>query len=377
MIEKSHASVLSPAAPVPSGVPSTTPVTQQNGTLSKSAYYGKVDRLSTPSISPALSTSSSHSRNSGGNVYDSKISPSCSLSPVGDPKVESVPKTHVANKRLRKSAASPGEPPAKKSKMNGALTAERHTSACEDLFDSGVDSVLSRVSESTPITEERVQDTVSGGETVTTESVPEPDPPLPKKRSRKKASKKKSQADDIVKEKLVALSKTGRVKTTEELVADLKSRTASGSAGDSMDPISVKTSLSNSVSADYVVDGAVSSSGHSAKKSKEAKLDPEKRVEREIADIISKLPPINKDAIVWDSPEPSAPPSPKPITDEDVDRYLSQEWEGVNGCVTEAPMCAKNDEDEKPSSFRGWHEMVARRTMNDDLIHILPYSIVD
>lgn len=384
MIEKPNSSVLSPSASTTSSIPSAISVAQQNGTNFKAAYYGKADRLPTPSISPALSTSSSHSRNSGGNVYDSKISPSCSLSPVGDPKVESVPKTHVANKRLRKNDLSPapGEPPAKVSKMNGAMAPERRVLSSEDLFDSGVDSVLSRVSELTPVTEECVQDVVSlpeadCGDTVTTESVPESDPPLPKKRNRKKGNKKKSQADDIVKEKLVALSKTGRVKTTEELVADLKSRTVSGDTDDSVGLISVKPSLSNIVSKDYTFNTAIPGSGISTKKLKEVKLDPEAQVEREIANILSKLPPLNVDEIVWESSEPSAPSTPKPITEEDVDRYLQQEWDGVNGCVTEAPPHENYEENVNTSSFRGWHEMVARRTLNDDLIHILPYSIVD
>ena len=119
-----------------------------------------------------------------------------------------------------------------------------------------------------------------------------------------------------------------------------------------------------------------------AKAKQEEKVDPETRVEREIANILSKLPPINVDEIVWDdSPECSAPVTPKPITEEDIDRYLQQEWDGVNGCVTHGTTPITRNEDEcgstQNSSFREWHEMVARRTLNDDLIHILPYSIVD
>jgi hypothetical protein len=275
--------------------------------------------------------------------------------------------------------------------MNGAMFPERCAAVINTSPEDSVDPMLSRISafDSAQVTDEVVRDV--GGHQIaaamTTESVPEVDPPLPKKRSRKKGSKKKSQADDIVKEKLVALSKTGRVKTTEELVADLKSRTVSGSAAaaaasasdDSVGrTISVKPSLSNSVSA-----AATPDSGTTAKQKKEEKLDPETRVEREIAEILSKLPPINVDEIVWDdSPDNSAPATPKPITEEDVDRYLQQEWDGVNGCVTHVatPPTRKNEDEcgsTESSSFRGWHEMVARRTYNDDLIHILPYSIVD
>lgn len=293
------------------------------------------------------------------------------MSPGRDPKVESVPKTHVANKRLRKTVVAPlsppafGEPPAKASKVNGTMFVEKHDSppSARDSED------YSRVREQTPnVAVDEDSPSTSGLTTVVTESVPEPDPALPKKRSRKKANKKKLSEDDIVKEKLVAMSKTVRVKTTEELVADLKSRTedrlmASTSTGMN----SVKPSLSNNVRPDDATESK-------AESSKDERLDPEARVERDIAEIMSKLPPLNVDEINWESPEPSPPSSPQPVTEQDVDRYLDQHWDGVNGCATHSvPVASTSEQD----SFREWHEVVSRRTINDDMIHILPYSIVD
>lgn len=305
------------------------------------------------------------------------VSPS-SMSPGGDPKVESVPKTHVANKRLRKNASPvAGEPPVKASKMNGAMFA----AAAAEMSEDSVDCDFSRLREPAPVTEEDSSSSgvataaIVGVASIVTESVPEQDPPLPKKRSRKKA-KKKTEAEDIIKEKLVALSKTVRVKTTEELVAGLKSRTEDRllpSTSNAHEFNSVKPSLSNNVhAAGYIANATKNGRCETHGTAIDKKLNPETRVEQEIAAILSKLPPVNPNEIIWDSsPESSVPPSPKPVTEEDVDRYLHHQWDGVNGCVTHE--VSKEDE----NTFREWHEMVARRTTNDALIHILPYSIVD
>ncbi|XP_065207674.1 mediator of RNA polymerase II transcription subunit 26-like [Planococcus citri] len=368
-------------------------VPQHNGTNAiRSSLHRSAERIGTPSISPALSVG----RNDG------IVSPASSLSPGGrDPKVESVPKTHVANKRLRK-AASPdiGEPPAKASKANGAMFVDKPRDI--SLPPSPVVVAAAVAAESEPATTEddeysRLRDqpstvmmadddapSIDGHpSTVVTESVPQPDPALPKKRSRKKANKKRVTEDDLLKEKLVAMSKTARVKTTEELVAGLNSRTEAST--------SIMPSLSNNI---HSTDGDPTSSNfagsgiasitESAKLEQHLKLDPETRVEREIASITAKLPPLNINEISWSSPEPSPPSTPKPITDEDVDRYLQQQWDGVNGCMTHSPFTripaadgTAESSDNQNSEFREWHEMVARRTLNDDLIHILPYSIVD
>lgn len=76
--------------------------------------------------------------------------------------------------------------------------------------------------------------------------------------------------------------------------------------------------------------------------------------------------------ICWESPLPSPEPStPKSITEEDVDRYLNSQWEGVNGCVTHGVL--KDDD----NGFREWQEPISRTTHDNLLIHILPYCVVD
>lgn len=361
---------------------SSLAVPQHNGTNAiRSSLQRSAERIGTPSISPALSVGR----------YDGTVSPSSSLSPGGrDPKVESVPKTHVANKRLRKASPDIGEPPAKSSKANGAMFVDKPRDVslppsplpCASATATSTEDEYSRLRDQTS-TAAMAEDETSTDchSAVVTESVPQADPALPKKRSRKKANKKRVSEEDLIKEKLVAMSKTARVKTTEELVAGLNSRTEAST--------SIKPSLSNNIhSTDD--DGVQASLAQSkiaaaeAAKLEHLKLDPETRVEREIADIMAKLPPLNVDEICWSSPEPSPASSPKPITEEDVDRYLQQKWDGVNGCMTHLPFKPEPEPsatdgigDNQNSEFKEWHEMVARRTMNDDLIHILPYSIVD
>ncbi len=360
---------------------SSTSVTlpQQNGTnvYSPNALLARQERVAAPPISPALSAAS------GPTVVHNEASTSSSSSPIRDPKVESVPKTHVANKRLRKNALSPvsGEPPAKVSKVNGAVCALPTVADHYETRDEPTNVLHNREQSISRVTEPENEETPStsssppppAAASPAAESVPEPDPPRPK-RGRRKKSKKKDSVGVMLKEKLDAASKAVRVKTTEELVAELKSRTENrlhGGVGDGEDasqPNSVNPSLSNTDQTDR---GWCNQKGDADWST----LDPEERVEREIASILSKLPPLNVDAIRWDSsPEPpSSPPTPKPVTDADVDRYLGARWDDVNGCATHGAPSSSGDDD----GFREWHEMVARRTTNDDLIHILPYCIVD
>lgn len=478
--------------------PALSPVAppHHNGTNVRSpnvARLGAADRLPrAASVSPALTaTSSRHgganvinnssSSNNSNNSYNSFSSSGKSSGYIGaatlvspssmarsPPKVESVPKTHVANMRRRKnlSAASP-EPPTKAAKVNGAMFASHHSATLSppapaqhyhniqllrhhqdtdrllsppSTFGSAAynaiaerlaeDAFSATVTETAPPDEslERLADCeqLAGRRAPAATTVPEPEPDPPpepstsssSKRGRKKAKKKNRGDGDVVREKLKALSKTGRVKTTEELVAELKSLNEDRLAGATEAPDqladncaagpSKPPSLSNS----YVVsdsgphhrlEGAGDCAGAVSRPPIE-QLDAEARVEREIADILARLPPLDVAQIRWDETPPSSPPpSPQPPTDEEVERYLHGRWDGLNGCVTHsiaqvahkspavaqtapsvaqtAPSVAQTaPDDAQPApadEFREWHEMVARRTTNDDLIHILPYSIVD
>lgn len=406
------------------------------------AYAGACANLVSPSSSSAASSATA----------------ACARSPMRDSKVDSVPRTHASNKRLRKNASAAGasnrsslspEPPTKKAKMNGALFAGHHQQSQQpqqqhhyhaqdterllsppSAFGSAAYAVAERLAEKAgasaaddddeslgvaPLA--HVDEVDSRYRESATIPEPEPDPPpapaSSKKRRSKKANKKKQSEEDVVREKLQALSKTGRVKTTEELVADLKSlnddrlaapAAETDNAVGSTAGTTLKPSLSNSscysnegaaparrhlrhagdgdsaagasCAADETTTTAASASG--AKVPLE-RLDPEARVEREIADILARLPPLDPALIRWDDEEPQSPPaSPRPPpTDEQVERYLRQRWDGVNGCVTHGARRPDAEAGVADDGFRKWHEMVARHTANDDLIHILPYSIVD
>lgn len=488
--------------PTPATLSPAAPSHHQNGTNVRSPNLAPTTtaRLSgadrpprAASVSPALSAGSSRHRSSnvnnnnnsnsnynsfssgksGGAAYigaaTTLVSPSSSTAARSPSKVESVPKTHVANMRRRKNAAATSpEPPTKVAKVNGAMfashqprsgapvtspaqqhyhnihlqhyhqpDAERLLSPPSTFGSAAYSAIAERLSDeagsssATTVTEKAIDvdssykrlvndedDVASGHREPAAATIPEPEPDPPpgpstsslSRKRRKKTSKKNRGDGDVVREKLQALSKTGRVKTTEELVAELKSlnddrHAAGGSAseaqpGDRVDSCATGPSKPPSLSNSYVF----SDSGSSAQQHRRVEeapagdcagaaaagnlsrvpieqLDAEARVEREIADILARLPPLDVAQIRWDETPVSSPPaSPRPPpTDEQVECYLHGRWDGVNGCVTHSIAPAAQDDAQASGrdEFREWHEMVARRTLNDDLIHILPYSIAD
>ncbi|KAJ9587188.1 hypothetical protein L9F63_019268, partial [Diploptera punctata] len=92
-----------------------------------------------------------------------------------------------------------------------------------------------------------------------------------------------------------------------------------------------------------------------------------------VEDILAQLPPIDPEAICWDD-EPqdvsSEMPVKREVTEEMVERWHTQHIEGLNGNI---------DEGAKPGEniFREWHEPVSKRSYRGELLHILPYVVID
>lgn len=326
-----------------------------------------------------------------------------------DPPVEAVPRTHAANKRLRKEDSPESkseEPLTKVAKMNGSAVRPMFT---PDQGESSMDGFCDN--DLVP------QDVINLDD--------EPDTPTgPKKRGRKKGSKNKSTlakaaaalghktTEDFVQDKIVALSRTPKVKTTQELLADLRSR-----SGEELPLVNVKLpqSIENKASlANCIVtkseppeeDGdtdddeiievvkpksiakpACDTSNSNIvviekeRKSKKHKHSESHRGETQssptppkpssVEEILSRLPPLNLDAIDWSEDSFSEPNSPRPVTEADVDRLHTEHCEGLNGNW--------ETREEQKTEFKEWHQMltIASSREGEPPLFVLPYTVVD
>lgn len=82
-------------------------------------------------------------------------------------------------------------------------------------------------------------------------------------------------------------------------------------------------------------------------------------VDLEIKNIMSSLPVLEPNNINWD--EDYVVKESEPVTDERVDRLLSDRWDCVNG---------NYDYNDK---WKDWKDVTTSRSYNDDLLNILPY----
>lgn len=138
---------------------------------------------------------------------------------------EAVPRTHSSNKRLRKdepTLKSAHEVPAKKARLNGESQ--------NDNTGSGLNSQVPNPATTLVEPSETLED----------------DAGL-KKRGRKKGSRslKKQCPEDSVKEKLASISRTPKLKTTQELLADLQARGSNTLPSHSINTPNVEVVLRN------------------------------------------------------------------------------------------------------------------------------------
>lgn len=353
-------------------IPSVTPSSRGSATTPRPGVISPPVSITSSTTSPALSQPS---------------------------RVDAVPKTHAANKRLRKETLSPTEKPAvKKPRLNGSTFRPEVGECSRDSSDRASD----------------------GCEIISVVTKADQRPPETRKKGRKKGSKNRSSlgneisqtksSDDIVKEKIASIGRIPRVKTTQELLADLKSKTdgtlptetqsnlancylpgsdeltrnktehiakflRSQSELQNEDSIdSVKPSneelrpCTDSIPSQSTMGPAQSSCNSSTVPPSPA---PEETAERTVEDILARLPPLDVDAIQWDDSQspPSSPPPAPPPTEEDVLRLHNEHVECLNGCADHS---GKSD-----VGFSEWHEVVSRTSYNGELLHILPYVVID
>nr|XP_018896061.1 PREDICTED: mediator of RNA polymerase II transcription subunit 26 [Bemisia tabaci] len=309
-----------------------------------------------------------------------------------EPLVESVPRTHAANKRLRKAeddSCETYEPQKKKSRING-LTRSQPVIA-------NAEGECSRREEPVPV------EYFPPAEVQVPQDPPMEPPPGPKKRGRKKGSKNRSTLlkaagtvpvdDDPIKEKIASISRTPKVKTTQELVAMLGSKT--GELDVNVVPKDRSSSLKNSLKKDQSLSSKylsqedipstpdkpsspiiIDNDSPTIEKLEPPPEDPPPIPPPKfntVEEILSQLPPIDIDAISWDeTPVPSPPASPV-VTVDDLERLHGECVEGLNGVWEHsAPPAPPQSE-----TFREWQEMVHRRSYHNDLLRILPYTVID
>ena len=400
-------------------------------------------------LSPALSVHSdhSHSPNASSNKQsititsnhktNSEVTPILGSSSQNH-SIEAVPRTHSSNKRLRKdgfndqhnhqhhdsNVITESEPFVKKQRLNG-----------ENM------SGNLNLQVPSPTFKERISDRF-------VESSASPDDSGPKKRGRKKGSKsvkKQPILEDRVKEKLASISRNPKLKTTQELLADLRARGTNSSINSSALP---SQSLESSSMEDLLRSSneqvskflrcTQNNSSHRNTISEtlpECRLKPaenchdvpskcqdsgvvykEKSItnfqktqsqlcqDLTVEEILAKLPPLDPSSIDWSECETASTEGensteypPRQITTEDIERLHTKCVEGLNGNFQPKLSSLTADFNEKPEvkegmseingvnnvyrqpdeEFREWHQMLARPSYTGQILHILPYVIID
>uniref|UniRef100_A0A1B6CIZ2 Mediator of RNA polymerase II transcription subunit 26 n=2 Tax=Clastoptera arizonana TaxID=38151 RepID=A0A1B6CIZ2_9HEMI len=339
----------------------------------------------------------------GANTRGSVISPAMSIpSSNTSPslcRIEAVPKTHAANKRLRKeSSLSPDKTPSKVPRLNGSSFRPDPGECSRDSSDRASDGC-----EFIGVVKNKI------------------DPFLDStKKGRRKSSRSHNtlekhrpisqsmSGDDIVKEKIASIVRTPKVKTTQELVASLRCRSGDVLPAENQanlancvlpgaDELSRNktehlakflrshSELQNDNSIDIIKtsreelrphpDSLPSQSSlgpiHSSNSSSTVAPSPlpEETPERTLEEILLRLPPLDASTIDWEESQspPISSPEPKVVTEEDVERLHNEHIVGLNGCEDHSGI----------KGFCEWHEMVSRTSYNGELLHILPYVVID
>lgn len=298
-----------------------------------------------------------------------------SVSPVLSSRVEAVPKTHAANKRLRKGISPPS------SLVDSKRTVIESSPELPSVKRAKTES---QKSSETQLNGDHYDSVGSDCEIVSVT------PAQPKQKNSKKAPKdrtiKESLGDDIVKEKIASIARIPKVKTTQELLAGLKARTndpttnCAGSVvdhdiarnktehiarflrsqSDELEVIDVESQDNENGS------GTTTETAAPVQSTAAVKQEPTIRTAEEI---LTRLPPLDVNSIKWDE-TPVSSPEPHEVTSEEIDRVLNDHIEGINGNYDE-----RGESENKV--FREWHEVVSRTSYNSELIHILPYVVID
>ncbi|XP_076243667.1 mediator complex subunit 26 isoform X2 [Calliopsis andreniformis] len=396
-------------------------------------------------LSPTLSVHSDHSRspNASSNKQSITVTSNHKINSEVIPvlgsssqnhSIEAVPRTYSSNKRLRKDefndqrpsseSVTESEPFVKKQRLNG-----------ENM------SGNLNLQVPSPTFTERISDHF-------VESSTDPDDSGPKKRGRKKGSKsvkKQPVLEDRVKEKLASISRNPKLKTTQELLADLRARGTNSSINSSALPsqsvespsmedilrssneqvskflrCTQNNSSHRNTSSETLPECLLKSTENShdvpSKCQESSVVYKEKSVtnlqrnqleshqDLTVEEILAKLPPLDPSTIDWSECETESTEDqnrteflPREITAEDIERLHTQCVEGLNGnfqpklssltsTCNEVPEAKEQTSEvngvnnvysQPEEEFREWHQMLARPSYNGQILHILPYVIID
>lgn len=316
---------------------------------------------------------------------------------------EAVPRTHSSNKRLRKEESSKDQCQYYQSPHGTESTIEEVKK--QRLNGENISGNLNSQVPS-PTLKGRISDCFAETSLETTN-----EESGPKKRGRKKGSKsakRQSFLEDSVKEKLASISRNPKLKTTQELLADLQARGSNcspvGSAnalpsqsvaeppsmedvlrGSNNEQVSKYLRCSSQKNSQSLGRSLVSSETSTGKTQKAARLrsadncrepSPESCQDRlreddrlsgttetstcrsplqrdlTVEEILAKLPPLDPSSIDWgedeERNEAECFPPPREVTTEDLERLHAQCIEGFNGNfqprLSTAPACSDGDE---------------------------------
>ncbi|KAF4527054.1 hypothetical protein B566_EDAN001604 [Ephemera danica] len=340
--------------------------------------------------SPAMSTASSSSPGlSVRKGLSLPPSPTPRLPPsrvAHTPNIEAVARTHANNKRLRKDDASPnkdGSPPAKRRSIINGIYNKNHENDSAHSASSLVPTVVENVAKNVK------NDSLSCGSATMHSS-----------------QTLVSNENDIVKAKMAQIGRSAKVKTTRELLDDLKAR--GGSPPSSGPEPSSRHRALNFLLARSPDEVSRNKTEHMAKfLSSQAEEHMQGKqsfspsplgspTSRDVRDILAQLPPLDLNAIVWsdqeedeeqqptdmDSLEPNSSAAiEKAVPPELLEAVLAGEHvETVTGntecCVDRTETTGDGDSDNR-TQFKEWHEPVWRESYDEQKLLVWPYVITD
>ena len=205
---------------------------------------------------------------------------------------------------------------------------------------------------------------------------------------KKKGSRRKMvQQTDVLLEKFQYLQRSSKVKTTEELMqqygSPLKEKPANenvmGRPGCPLDPAGIRDEMMHKWLE------AQSNEEHTTPEVEIIEEEPSRsppspcppppscQTSFSVEKILSRLPPLDHDAIQSylekceeeRTIEEEEKPEPVPVTAEAVQQLNSEEVPNLNGNWN------------FDGEFRRWHQMVSVPSYKEDLLHILPYVVID
>lgn len=400
-------------------------------------------------LSPALSVHSdhSHSPNASSNKQSITITSNHKTNTEVIPvlgsssqnhSIEAVPRTYSSNKRLRKDDSN--DQHNYQQPTSGLTTTSESFVKKQRLNGENMSGNLN-LQVPSPTFKDRISDHF-------VESSTDLDDSGPKKRGRKKGSKsmkKQPVLEDRVKEKLASISRNPKLKTTQELLADLRARGTNSSVNSSALPsqsvespsmedilrssneqiskflrCTQNNSSHRNASSEALPECLVKSMENShdvLPKYQESSVvckeksvtnlqrnQPEPCQDLTVEEILAKLPPIDPSSIDWSECENESAEDqnsteflPREITAEDIERLHTQCVEGLNGnfqpkLSSLTSTCNEEPEAKEQTSevngvnsvysqpgeeFREWHQMLMRPSYDGQILHILPYVIID